>query len=256
MESIVCAIDIGNTNTTAGLVDCATLTCRETETVSSRNCVEHLPAIVEKLARQYDFSCRFPIKICTVIRSLQEEVIKKLSPLSCTASVSVISVTPNLPVTVVYDNPESLGTDRIANCFYCQFKYPDTNCIIIDAGTAVTIDMFSADAVFEGGFIVPGYTLQLNALHTDTAELPQITPYVDNEAFPPHTTQSCIAQGVRISLAGGIERIIGEIRSKRPHYSTIVTCGGGWRTLQNLVSFSYDYQPEMTLIGTGLYRDI
>jgi type III pantothenate kinase len=255
MEPLVCAIDIGNTNTRIGLVDCRQLTCIETDTFSSEYCVQKIPAGVKNLIVKHNIEYNPPVKISTVIRALRDDITATLAALPGIGSISFVSYREGMPLTIHYDNPGVLGSDRIANCLFCIKKYPQTDCIIIDAGTAITVDILSSKGAFEGGFIFPGYELQLHSLYYDTAELPQVENASGKYTFPPHSTQAGMAQGVYLALAGGITHIVNKIQNELHGYATIAACGGEWSRLKNLISFSHDYIPEITLIGTGLYED-
>lgn len=255
MDSLVCAVDIGNTNTAVGIVNRDDLTCLETRSLQSEQCIQNITNVVEQLTVTYRASNPLPIKICTVIRSVQDEIVQTLSSLSSIGPVSLVSYHKTLPVTINYEKPELLGTDRIANCLYCIKKYPETNCIIIDAGTAVTIDMLSSSHKFIGGFIFPGIDLQLNSLHYNTAELPNVPKSTDADLFPPQLTQSAMAQGALHSVAGGISLIIQKLQKQYPAYTNILTCGGGWKTVEDALNIDCEYIPEMTLIGIGLFEE-
>ena len=69
--------------------------------------------------------------------------------------------------------PEQAGADRLVNAIAAHSAYPG-NLIIIDFGTATTFDIVSSSGDFEGGIIVPGVNLSLQALHDAAAKLPHI----------------------------------------------------------------------------------
>jgi type III pantothenate kinase len=65
-------------------------------------------------------------------------------------------------------HPEQVGADRIASALGAHVKYPG-NLIVIDSGTATTLDVVAADGAFEGGIISPGIYLSMRALHEAAA---------------------------------------------------------------------------------------
>ena len=73
-----------------------------------------------------------------------------------------------LPITIGYRTPHTLGYDRIAAAVGAQSLFPQQNILIIDAGTAITYDLLSADGTFAGGNIAPGADLRLQSLHEHT----------------------------------------------------------------------------------------
>ena len=85
------------------------------------------------------------------------------------------STTP-IPLTNSYNSPQTLGLDRIAAAVGAEYVLPKTNKLIIDAGTAITIDFVSENQVFEGGNISPGLESRFKSLHDYTGKLPKVNP--------------------------------------------------------------------------------
>ena len=78
----------------------------------------------------------------------------------------------SVPIGNAYLTPETLGRDRLAAAVGATALYPGENVLIVDFGTAVTIDLVTADNTFRGGCISPGVTMRFRALHDYTAKLP------------------------------------------------------------------------------------
>ena len=86
-------------------------------------------------------------------------------------------------------------------------RRPDTPAVIVDAGSAVTVDYVDERGVFRGGAILPGLRLMAQALHDYTALLPVVT--IDGEAaMPGATTTEAIKAGVFAAVLGGVERLV------------------------------------------------
>ncbi len=81
-----------------------------------------------------------------------------------------------VPIGNAYRSPETLGLDRLAAAVGAVALYPGRNVLIVDAGTALTVDLVTADGVFRGGCISPGLRMRLQALHDHTAALPLCEP--------------------------------------------------------------------------------
>ena len=102
-----------------------------------------------------------------------------------------------------YIDPVQLGTDRWAALVGAHTKFAEA-CIVVNAGTAVTIDALTADGRFLGGLILPGIELMGSALSSGTARLPrEIGKF---EAFPT-TTANAIYSGALQGICGAIERM-------------------------------------------------
>jgi type III pantothenate kinase len=103
-----------------------------------------------------------------------------------------------------YANPMQLGADRWAALIGARHIYPGP-CVVVNAGTTMTVDALSGDGIFLGGFIVAGDRLMRDALARNTANLK-----LQDGAFSffPDNTGDAIASGALNALAGAIERMV------------------------------------------------
>ncbi len=120
-----------------------------------------------------------------------------------------------VPIANSYATPETLGRDRLAAAVGAQHLWSgrgDTF-LIVDFGTAITIDLVTRDGGFEGGFISPGVSMRFAALHNYTASLPlcAATEVVDGIA---RTTRSAIEQGVMRGVCNEIESYVVQMKQK------------------------------------------
>jgi type III pantothenate kinase len=102
-----------------------------------------------------------------------------------------------------YERPETLGPDRWAALIAARAAHPGA-CLVVNAGTATTVDMLSADGTFLGGSILPGVELMRFVLHEHTGRLP-IQQGALREA--PRNTLDAIETGCRHAQAGAVERL-------------------------------------------------
>ncbi|MBR0046931.1 MAG: type III pantothenate kinase [Bacteroidaceae bacterium] len=117
------------------------------------------------------------------------------------------------PVKPVAGVPPTYGADRWAADIGAIAQDPDHTLLIIDAGTCITYDLFSADGRLLGGAISPGVQLRLNAMHEHTALLPQVE--AENEsAILGHDTRthmlSAAVNGARFEIEGYIRQFMKE----------------------------------------------
>jgi len=110
------------------------------------------------------------------------------------------------------DPPESVGQDRLFNAA----GVTSLPAVVVDAGTAITVDLVTADAsgtpVFQGGSIAPGVGLSFRALHENTGRLPLVAPLEAGEVSSRGTnTEDAIRCGVVRGLAGLVERLVREV---------------------------------------------
>lgn len=137
-----------------------------------------------------------------------------------------LEFTPRTPVPLRngYRTPETLGRDRLAAAVGAAELFPSAPVLVVDFGTALTIDLVTADGTFRGGFISPGVRTRFRALHDYTAKLPLCSP---TETLQPlgDTTESCIAQGVMAGVAYEIEGHIARMETEHAGLRTIFTGG-------------------------------
>jgi type III pantothenate kinase len=78
-----------------------------------------------------------------------------------------------IPVQHTLDDASTLGQDRLL-CAFGAYARAKQACVVVDAGTAVTVDFVDGEGIFHGGVIAPGAKMMLDAMHEKTAQLPQV----------------------------------------------------------------------------------
>lgn len=134
-----------------------------------------------------------------------------------------------LPIRIGYATPETLGGDRVAAVAGAAFLAPGRECVVADAGTALTIDLLTADGCFAGGSISPGLRMRFDALHDHTSALPAVVAG-EGEVAPRWgvTTREAILGGV---VGGMTDQLV---CSMRPGALTIITGGDAAILYDNL----------------------
>lgn len=106
-------------------------------------------------------------------------------------------------VTSRYERPRQLGSDRWAALVAARALHPGP-CLVVNAGTATTADLLSAEGEFLGGLILPGVDLMRFVLHEHTGRLPQQEGRFERM---PRNTVDAIESGCRHAQAGAVERM-------------------------------------------------
>jgi type III pantothenate kinase len=121
-----------------------------------------------------------------------------------------------LPIRVNVDVPEKVGMDRLLNGIAANvLKRADQPAIVIDTGTAITIDLLNRDGTFEGGAILPGILLGAGALREETTTLPLIDVWELLKREPPvlgKNTEAAIASGLYWGHLGAVKEIVNRYR--------------------------------------------
>ena len=147
-------------------------------------------------------------------------------------------------VTNQYERPEQLGPDRWAALIAARAVHHGP-CLVVNAGTATTVDMLTADGVFRGGAILPGVELMRFVLHEHTGRLPiQEGGYRD----APRNTMDAIETGCRHAQAGAVERMYRVFRELELNPLCIVA-GGAGRVLVDQLSMPRRYIENLVLDG-------
>jgi type III pantothenate kinase len=148
--------------------------------------------------------------------------------------IELNAATP-VPIQVDYRTPETLGMDRIAAAVGAISLNPGEDLLVIDAGTAITMDLISRKGIFLGGKISPGIRMRFGALHSFTDKLP-LVDYNTAWTFPGKETREAIAAGVMEGVLYELDGTIGSLRSQYPQLLVIITGGDADFFAKNLKS--------------------
>ncbi|HBX49865.1 MAG: hypothetical protein A2275_03020 [Bacteroidetes bacterium RIFOXYA12_FULL_35_11] len=133
------------------------------------------------------------------------------------------SETP-VPLKNAYQTPKTLGKDRLAAVCGAKYLFPENDVLVIDAGTAITIDFIDKKGVYQGGIISPGLNMRFKALHSFTKRLPLISPS-DESVLTGNTTESSIRAGVQNSCVFEMNEYVARFKRKHNCLITIITGG-------------------------------
>jgi pantothenate kinase type III len=159
----------------------------------------------------------------------------------------------DLPVRFHYQNPAGLGADRIADALYACSNYPKKNVIIIDSGTAITVDAVSGRGEFKGGTILAGIETQLKGLCAAADTLPFVSLPAAKIPFPGGSTVRCMQAGAAHGTAGALNHLVNKYERLLGGKCTVLVTGGAWHLTRRLVDFKFSEIPDMTLVGMALY---
>ena len=156
----------------------------------------------------------------------------------------------DLPVKVLTDEPEKTGVDRILNVAAAH-EQVEGEVVVIDAGTAITVDACNDAGEFLGGAIAPGVRMQLDALHERTAAL----PLVPSERFAAptepfgHNTEQAILHGVFHGIRGMVKELGEAYATDLGRWPGVVGSGGDAEPLFDRWEIVSAVVPDLTLYG-------
>ena len=128
------------------------------------------------------------------------------------------------PFKLNYKTPESLGNDRLALAAAATILFPNSNNLVIDAGTCITIDFIDNNNHFMGGSISPGVKMRYDSLNHYTANLP-LLKNENNFNYPGDSTNASIHAGIIGGVSNEINGFIKQINSRNDKVNVILTGG-------------------------------
>ena len=166
------AIDIGNTNVTVGLFRAGALLATRRAATNARATADEVELLLDGLLRLDGIALADldAIALASVVPALTGAVEtiaeRRARPLLVAAAGTV-------PLAIRVDRPGEVGADRLVNALAAA-RLHGTPAVVVDFGTATTLDCIAADGAYVGGAIAPGLELGLEALAARTAKLPRI----------------------------------------------------------------------------------
>ena len=163
-----------------------------------------------------------------VIGSVAQEDTDFLEALRQRAPILVISGDSPAPVATRYDDPATLGADRLANAVCATLHFPGRPVLVIDAGTCITYDLVDASGEHIGGAISPGMRMRAEAMHAYSARLPLVDAGEAAISIGASTRSSLLA-GIRNGILGEMRTTMESYGHEHPGMAVILTGGDGLR---------------------------
>lgn len=163
----------------------------------------------------------------------------------------------DLPIEADVDEPRRVGIDRLAGCTAAAIAKPsDRPAIVVDCGTATTVDLVSRTGRFLGGAILPGPALMARALAEGTSRLPEVAALEHGPppAMPGRSTQAAIAAGIGWGIRGAVVRLVAEARRALGDEAVIVLTGGSASLVRDALGDAIEI-PDLVLAGIALAAD-
>ncbi|MBN2227283.1 MAG: type III pantothenate kinase [candidate division Zixibacteria bacterium] len=165
----------------------------------------------------------------------------------------VVTGAMSLPIKLAYDDPVTLGADRIANAV-AAFAKLGGPIIVVDYGTAITFDVVTGDGIFWGGIIIAGPELAGKSLAQNTGQLPEITPEKPSRIIG-RNTGDAIKSGIYYGIAGQVDTLITMIRQELNSDTRVIATGGWAEMFAPLSDFIESSYKPLTLEGLRLIAE-
>ncbi len=172
---------------------------------------------IEKIIRSYS---KITSALISNVSSIKiNDILNKLN-----IKIYELDSTFIFPFKLNYKTPESLGNDRLALAAAATILFPNSNNLVIDAGTCITIDFIDNNNHFMGGSISPGVKMRYDSLNHYTANLP-LLKNENSFNYPGDSTNASIHAGIIGGVSNEINGFIKQINSRNDKVNVILTGG-------------------------------
>ena len=245
------AIDIGNTNIVIGCI-------RDDEIVfKARIATDQI-----RTSDQYGVEIKNMLEAFGIQRSdISDCIISSVvPPVFNSVRTGVIKVIGKQPMVVGpglktglnihVDVPSQVGSDRIVIAVAALAEY-QAPLILMDMGTATTIEVVEPENLYMGGVIFPGVKLSLDALTSRAAQLPGISLDEPKQVIGKNTVD-CLRSGMMYGTAAMIDGIVDRIEAELGHSSTLIATGGLAQFITPLCKRKVILEKDLLLKGLNI----
>lgn len=225
---MILCLDVGNTQVVGGVFDGADARVHFRLATQNKPSSDELGVFLRSVLREngIDPAAIRAVAVCSVvpdlIHSLRNACLKYFE-----REPFVLQPGVKTGLKIKYRDPKEVGSDRIADAIAAIDLFPDRDLVVVDFGTATTIEVISASREYLGGAILPGVRLSMETLYAKTAKLPAVEIVRPESAVGRSTTES-IQSGLYYGTLGAIrtlvERFTADVfEGNRP---TVIATGG------------------------------
>ena len=158
-------------------------------------------------------------------------------------------------IAIDVDEPRTLGADRALNTIAAHAKY-ECDLVVIDFGTATTIDAVDFTGAYKGGVIAPGINLSLDALVGNTAKLPRIAiRKPESESVIGRNTEDQMLIGVFWGYVALIEGLVTRMKSEIGRPARVVATGGLALLFDEITDLFDEVDSDLTLDGLAILAE-
>lgn len=247
------AVDVGNSHMVIGVFEKEQIRCHWRVKTDQSSTVDELASLFHGLfaMESIAFNNITGIVIASVVPPM-ELAWAEFTQKHLNVTPLLVNHDIKTGITIKTDNPAEVGADRIVNSV-AAFEQYRTALIIVDFGTAITLDCVSAKGEYLGGAIAPGLSISLEALGSRTAKLPK----VDISSPPTNAiganTIDAIKSGILYGYAGLIEGLIKRIKDQlKPEMPKVIATGGMAQLIAPYAESIETVEPMLTLKGLRL----
>ncbi|MCR5793167.1 MAG: type III pantothenate kinase [Lachnospiraceae bacterium] len=222
---MILAVDMGNTNIVIGCID-----------KENTYFVERMATDLSKTELEYAIGIKTVLELYKInVGDIEGVIISSVVPplvniikRACKKVVKkpVLVVSPGVKtgLNIKMDNPAQVGSDMIV-CAVASLKEYEAPFLFVDLGTATTLSVVDKDQNYIGGAILPGVNTSMNALVSNTAQLPKISMEAPEKMIGTNTID-CMKSGILVGHAACIDGMIDRIEEELGYSLNLIATGG------------------------------
>ena len=243
---MILAIDIGNTTTSFGLFRGGRLAQRFDipTALAGRD-----GALKRRLRARLAGKRVERAIICSVVPKMTPAVAGALRALGI-GQVSIVGLDVRVPLKNRYRYPRQVGQDRLVGA-YAAWRTFKRDCIVVDFGTSISIDVVTKRRAYLGGIIAPGPGISLDALATRTALLPKVALKKPPELLGRDTANS-IRSGILYGCVALCDGLVAQLKRRYAPKAVVVATGGASPLIAKRARTIDHLKPHLVL--EGLHR--
>jgi type III pantothenate kinase len=244
-------IDVGNTQTVIGIFDGDTIQHHWRIATERERTADEIALTLTGFLNLYEqklddidgmiVSSVVPEMTSALVRMARD--ILKVEPL-------VVDSDTDTGVPILYDDPSQVGADRLVNAAAAIKKY-GTPCVVVDFGTATTLDAITRSGEYLGGTISPGIEISSLALFRAAARLSRVELVAPANPIGRNTVES-IQSGIINGAAGQVDRLVELFKSELGEDAKVVGTGGLAEIVADRCRTIEEWDPLLTLDGLKL----
>lgn len=247
------AIDIGNTNTVLGVFDGDLLERSWRIKTDARSTADELALTFRGLLTDHKIT---GIAACSTVPASMRELRVMLSQYYADLPTVLVEPGVRTGVSLQYENPKEVGSDRIVNTIAAHHLAPASPAIVVDFGTTTNFDVVSERGDFLGGALAPGIEISLDALAARAAQLRKVELVAPPRGPIGKSTVEALQSGVIYGFAGQVDGMVRRLRSalrpQDPEGVEVIATGGLANVVIQHCETVTHYEPDLTLLGLRL----
>ncbi len=249
------AVDVGNTQTVIGVFERERLERHWRISSQLDRTPDELALIFQGLLAQsgLSFSRQVSGVVISSVVPRMTQALREMTERYFRFPPVVVEPGVKTGLSILTDNPKEVGADRVVNAV-AAFALYGGPCIVVDFGTATTVDAVSDKGEYLGGAISPGVEISTNALVSAGAQLRRVE-FTAPRSVIGKTTSDAIRAGVIFGFAGQVDAIVERMRDEIGGDPAVVTTGGLAPVITPHLKTPTKHEPWLTLVGLRLVFD-